>query len=201
MIKVLDTGHIDGGAYRWVKLADGSSRVENWGPKGWTPGGASIGEIADAPPVGERFAAKFGIPLSDLGSTYTERSRRSPTPSEADDMTSRTMAEAAEEALAELRARAKAPSRSPSPSEMNDIWDRDTLDGLKEGRRRVEEKRAQSQAKLSAKQLRQAIQLGTQLAESDALARLAAKARQLAEHDRRRPRLVWDRDQIAPRQA
>jgi hypothetical protein len=79
MIKVLDTGHIDGGAYRWVKLADGSSRVEGWGPKGWTPGGASIGEIADAPPVGERFAGELGIPPSDLGSTYTESSRRPPT--------------------------------------------------------------------------------------------------------------------------
>ena len=50
-----------------VKLADGSSTVEGWGPKGWTPGGASFGEIFDAPPVGRAFASELGIPLSDLG--------------------------------------------------------------------------------------------------------------------------------------
>jgi hypothetical protein len=27
---VLETGHIDGGAYRVVRLADGSERVEGW---------------------------------------------------------------------------------------------------------------------------------------------------------------------------
>src|SRR6516164_7175611 len=64
--KVLDTGHIDGGAYRWVKFADGSSRVEGWGPDGWKPGGASIREIMDNPPVGAAFASKLGIPPSDL---------------------------------------------------------------------------------------------------------------------------------------
>ena len=68
-LKVLATGHIDGGAYRWVEMADGSGRVEGWGPKGWTPGGASIGEIADAPPVSPKFAGELGIPLSDLGSS------------------------------------------------------------------------------------------------------------------------------------
>jgi len=65
---VLETGHIDGGAYRVVKFGDGSARVENWGPKGWTPGGATFGEISNAPPVGAAFAAKLGIPISDLGS-------------------------------------------------------------------------------------------------------------------------------------
>src|SRR6516165_2203860 len=50
-----------------VKLADGSSTVEGWGPKGWTPGGASFGEIFDAPPVGRAFASELGIPLSDRG--------------------------------------------------------------------------------------------------------------------------------------
>jgi hypothetical protein len=136
-LKVLDTGHIDGGAYRWVELADGSGRVENWGPKGWAPGGASIGEIADAPPVSERFAAKFGIPMSDLTTP--------PTP------------------------------RPP----------------------------ARSETKLTDKQMRQAISLGAKMAEANALLMLAMKARQLAELDRRRRglRLVWDRDQIAPRQA
>ncbi len=63
---VLSTAHIDGGAYRWVEMADGSSRVENWGPKGWAPGGASLGEIVDSPPVGSAFAAELGIPPSDL---------------------------------------------------------------------------------------------------------------------------------------
>ena len=64
---VLETGHIDGGAYRVVKFRDGSARVEGWGPKGWTPGGATFGEISNAPPVGAAFAAKLGIPMSDLG--------------------------------------------------------------------------------------------------------------------------------------
>ncbi|MGA8699649.1 MAG: hypothetical protein WB689_38660 [Xanthobacteraceae bacterium] len=50
-----------------------------------------------------------------------------------------------------------------------------------------------SSSKLSAKQLRQAISLGAQMAKADALLMLARKARQVAEHDRRRPRLVWDR--------
>jgi hypothetical protein len=58
-----------------------------------------------------------------------------------------------------------------------------------------------SSSKLTAKDLREAISLGTQMAESDAFARLAAKARQLAEHDRRRPRLVIDYTTIAPPQA
>jgi hypothetical protein len=64
---VRDTAHIDGGAYRWLELPDGSWRVESWGPKGWTPGGASISEFFDNSPVGEAFAAKLGIPPSDLG--------------------------------------------------------------------------------------------------------------------------------------
>ena len=127
-LKVLATGHIDGGAYRWVKLADGSSRVEGWGPKGWTPGGASLSEIFDAPPVSERFAAELGIPMSDLTTP--------PTP------------------------------RPP----------------------------ARSEAKLTAKDLREAISLGVKMAEADALLMLERKARQVAELDRRRPRLAWDRD-------
>ena len=48
-------------------------------------------------------------------------------------------------------------------------------------------------ADLSAKQLRQAISLGSQMAERDALLMLAMKARQVAAHDRRRPRLVYSR--------
>lgn len=67
-IRVVETGHIDGGAYRWVELPDGGARVEEWrGPaKGWVPGGASFGEIADNPPVGAAFAKELGIPASDL---------------------------------------------------------------------------------------------------------------------------------------
>ena len=57
-----------------------------------------------------------------------------------------------------------------------------------------------SSSRLSAKQLRQAISLGSQMASSNAQLMLAMKAKQLAELDRRRPRLVWDRDQIAPPQ-
>jgi hypothetical protein len=66
MIKVLDTGKIDGGAYRWVELADGSARVEKWKGNKWVPGGASFGEIADNPPVSARFAAELGIPMADV---------------------------------------------------------------------------------------------------------------------------------------
>jgi hypothetical protein len=67
-LTVLDTGKIDGGAFRWVKLADGSWRVEEWRGDKWVPGGASFAEIADSPPVGPEFAAELGIPMSDLGS-------------------------------------------------------------------------------------------------------------------------------------
>ena len=66
MIKVLETGKIDGGAYRWVKLADGSARVEKWKGDKWVPGGASFGEFLDNPPVSPRFAAELGIPMSDV---------------------------------------------------------------------------------------------------------------------------------------
>jgi hypothetical protein len=72
MIKVLDTGKIDGGAYRWVKLADGSGRVEEWRGDKWVPGGASFGEFFDSPPVGPEFAAELGIPPEDL---MTEREK------------------------------------------------------------------------------------------------------------------------------
>jgi hypothetical protein len=71
MIKVLDTGKIDGGAYRWVEFADGSARVEEWRGDKWVPGGASFGEIADAPPVSPGFASELGIPMADLGSNKT----------------------------------------------------------------------------------------------------------------------------------
>ena len=60
--------------------------------------------------------------------------------------------------------------------------------------------RAPEPSKLTDKQMRQAIQLGTKLAEEEALYMLAMKAKQVAELDRQRPRLVWDRDQIEPRQ-
>jgi hypothetical protein len=65
-VTVLDTGKIDGGAYRWVELADGSARVEEWRGNKWVPGGATFGEICDNPPVSERFAAELGIPMADL---------------------------------------------------------------------------------------------------------------------------------------
>jgi hypothetical protein len=66
---VRETGQIDGGAYRVVEFPDGSARVEGWGAKGWTPGGASFGEIFDAPPVSPRFAAELGISISGLASS------------------------------------------------------------------------------------------------------------------------------------
>jgi hypothetical protein len=65
-VTVLETGKIDGGAYRWVKLADGSGRVEEWRGDKWVPGGASFGEIANAPPVSPGFASELGIPISDV---------------------------------------------------------------------------------------------------------------------------------------
>jgi hypothetical protein len=66
---VLATGKIDGTAYRLIELADGSARLENWGPKGWTLGGATLSEIFDSPPISAKFAAELGIPKSDLGSS------------------------------------------------------------------------------------------------------------------------------------
>jgi hypothetical protein len=50
------------------------------------------------------------------------------------------------------------------------------------------------QKRKQADQLRQAIELGTQLAEEEALFKLTMKAKQVAELDRQRPRLVWDRE-------
>jgi len=76
-----------------------------------------------------------------------------------------------------------------------------TLRYRRETRRRVEEERTKAKAELTAEELRQAIKLGVKLAEEEALFKLTMKAKQVAELDRRRPRLVWDRDQIAPRQA
>jgi hypothetical protein len=73
---------------------------------------------------------------------------------------------------------------------------REKIVGLIHARSRhlAERNRRESSAKLTAKQLRQAIELGTKLAEEEALFKLAMKAKQVAELDRQRPRLVWDRD-------
>jgi hypothetical protein len=153
---VFDTGHIDGGAYRIVELADGSARVEEWRGDKWVPGGASFGEIADAPPVGAKFAAELGIPISDIRVTPPVR-----TEAECDDRESKVMLE--------------------------------TLDRL------IEKHRRRRSSKLSAKDLREAIQIGVQLAEEEALFKLTMKAKQVAELDRRRGiRLVVDN--IKPRQ-
>jgi hypothetical protein len=65
-LTVLDTGHIDGGAYRWLELADGSWRVEEWRGDKWVPGGASFGEFFDSPPVSPGFASELGIPMADI---------------------------------------------------------------------------------------------------------------------------------------
>ncbi|MGA8695433.1 MAG: hypothetical protein WB689_16660 [Xanthobacteraceae bacterium] len=54
--------------------------------------------------------------------------------------------------------------------------------------------RASEPSKLTDKQMREAISLGVKMAEADALLMLERKARQVAELDRRRPRLAWDRD-------
>jgi hypothetical protein len=63
---VYETAKIDGGAYRWIEFPDGSAKVEGWGPKGWTPGGATLDEFLFAPPVSPKFAAELGIPLADV---------------------------------------------------------------------------------------------------------------------------------------
>jgi hypothetical protein len=66
-MKILSTAKIDGGAYRWIKLPDGSSRIEEWHPgKGWKPGGADIDEFWYTPPVLPAFAARLGIPPEDV---------------------------------------------------------------------------------------------------------------------------------------
>ena len=56
--------------------------------------------------------------------------------------------------------------------------------------------RTAAPAKLTEKDLREAIKLGVRLAEEAALWKLTMKAKQVAELDRRRPRLVWDRDRL-----
>jgi hypothetical protein len=63
------------------------------------------------------------------------------------------------------------------------------------------EERASEPSKLTDKQMRQAISLGSQMASNEAQLMLALKAKQVAEHDRRRPRLVIDNTKIEPRQA
>jgi len=72
-LKVLSTGKIDGGAYRIVELPDGSGQVEQWTVQGWVLGGASFGEVYDAPPVSVRTAVKLGIPFEDLQESNSER--------------------------------------------------------------------------------------------------------------------------------
>ena len=67
--RVLSTAKIDGGAYRWVELADGSSLVEGWDAAcgSWKAGGATIGEVmGETPPVSPEFATRLGIPIEDL---------------------------------------------------------------------------------------------------------------------------------------
>jgi len=64
--KILSTAKIDGGAYRWLELADGSGRVERWKGGKWAPGGAELEEFATNPPVSPSFAVRVGIPPSDL---------------------------------------------------------------------------------------------------------------------------------------
>lgn len=150
---VLSTAKIDGGAYRWIKLPDGSHRIEEWkGGKGSKPAGADWDEMLGfTPPITPAFAAGLGIPLSDITT---------------------------------------APPRLPAPAEMDDMLARDLADGLRELN---EERRPDtpSPADLTAKDLREAISLGVKMAEADARLMLERKARQVAELDRRRPRLAW----------
>ena len=40
--------------------------IRGWGLNGWLDGGASLDEFILAPPVSSAFAAKLGIPASDL---------------------------------------------------------------------------------------------------------------------------------------
>ena len=61
--------------------------------------------------------------------------------------------------------------------------------------------RASEPSKLTDKQMRQAISLGSQMASNEAQLMLALKAKQVAELDRQRPRLVIDNTKIEPRQA
>jgi hypothetical protein len=65
-LKVVSTGKIDGGAYRIVELPNGSGRVEEWTAEGWVPGGASFGEVYDAPAISPSTAVRLGIPIEDL---------------------------------------------------------------------------------------------------------------------------------------
>jgi hypothetical protein len=64
-LTVVMAGKIDGGAYRIV--GDGvDAWVEEWKAGGWVKGGASIGEVLDAPPVSSELASRLGIPPADL---------------------------------------------------------------------------------------------------------------------------------------
>jgi hypothetical protein len=82
-------------------------------------GGATFGEIFDAPPVSRKFAAEFGIPLSDIWVTPPTRARL-PTAAEADDMSGRAILEALREVNEEKRAKSSLDRRRPRL-----VWDRD----------------------------------------------------------------------------
>ena len=190
IIKVLSTAKIDGGAYRWIKLPDGSSRVEEWHfGKGWKPGGADLDEFWFTPPVSREFAARMGIPWIDVAAEAAEEERAKAklparSPLTADELR-RLIPGAPDTALAALVLRAQLIAHP-------DHW---------RPRLVVNNPRGDaSSSKLSAKQLRQAISLGVKMAEADALLMLKRKARQVAELDRRRLRLVCDRDRITPPQ-
>jgi hypothetical protein len=64
-LRVLGTAK-DGGAYWLLKTLDGLMAIRGWGLNGWLDGGASLDEFILAPPVSSAFAAKLGIPASDL---------------------------------------------------------------------------------------------------------------------------------------
>ena len=49
-------------------LSSGSGKIEAWRDGKWVPGGADIEEFMFAPPVSAAFAARVGIPASDLKS-------------------------------------------------------------------------------------------------------------------------------------
>jgi hypothetical protein len=89
--------------------------------------------------------------------------------------------------------------RLPTPAEMDEMSGRAILEGLKELEEEEREReRCESSSKLTEKDLREAISLGVRMAEEEALWKVTMKAKQVAEHDRRRalracPRLVYSR--------
>lgn len=118
-------------------------------------------------------------------------------------MTAKRWRELYETALQEIRRESHSP-----PGSVYDWDDKEsatmiaTLRFKREMRRRIEEERAQSEAKLTAEDLREAISLGVKLAEEEALFKLTMKAKQVAELDRRPRglRLVVDNTKIEPPQ-